>query len=66
MPRQPRRCKGCGGPIPTQPRKRGKYCSIECATAAVIRANVELHNRQGPAYDHWRESMRAAADRLNP
>lgn len=54
------RCKLCGGhesEVGTISRRA--KCEL-CATSRVVMNDLELHEKRGPFYDHWRARCLAA------
>lgn len=55
------RCRRCGRFIP---KGRSRYCTLEHAIQAATDAQRQIHDRQGPIYDRWKQGMRQALPRI--
>lgn len=55
------RCRWCGRFIP---KGHQKYCTLEHALAAARDAQRQIHDRQGPIYDRWKEGMARGVTRI--
>lgn len=53
-------CPGCGKKFTG----RSKYHSYECALPAMAEAVRQLREKEGPIYEKWKASLKAATERL--
>lgn len=56
-------CQVCGESF-IQTRKRHVNCSPVCSAKVVETTARQLHAKSGPAYEKWKSSLQAAAERL--
>lgn len=56
-------CADCQELFPRKQLNRMGRCS-ECALQVMFDASRQLHNHEGPLYERWKKSMKAAAGRL--
>ncbi len=57
------KCVDCGREFPRKELNRGGRCQ-DCGMAACRDSMIQLHQKSGPYYERWRESIKAAAGRL--
>ncbi len=56
-------CVDCGKELPRKELNRRGRCH-DCAMAAVSGSMSQLMAHSGPFYEKWKQSMKAAADKL--
>lgn len=50
-------CVGCGEPVTKASDPRRPWRCLNCSVSRNVRAMIEMHEKNGPAYDRWRAGM---------
>ncbi|MBA7582390.1 hypothetical protein ES708_24318 [subsurface metagenome] len=57
------KCAECGGDFPRKELNRNFHCQ-DCRMKVLRETMEQLHRKEGPRYEKWKQGMKAAAGRL--